>query len=84
MVTKGKETWELSKDAALKPTDGSELKVGDKVTIHYTMMAKTIEAKTPAKREKQPPKDRASKTAPTPAAVPAASDAPVASPAAVH
>lgn len=75
VVKKGQEDWELSKDAALKPADGSELKVGDKVTIHYTMAAKTVEVKKDARKEKAPPKDRAAgKTGTaTPAASPAAS-----------
>ena len=51
VVKKGQEDWELSKDATLKPADGSELKVGDKVTIHYTLAAKTSEKKTPVKKE---------------------------------
>ena len=78
VVKKGQEDWELSKDAALKPADGSELKVGDRVTIHYTMEAKTLEKKLPVRKEKQPPKDKG--TGPT-AATPAASAAPSASPA---
>ena len=76
VVKKGQEDWELSKDAALKPADGSELKVGDKVTIHYTMMAKTVEAKKDARKEKAPPKDKkpaASKAAASPAAAPESS-----------
>ena len=75
VVKKGQEDWELSKDAAFKPTDGSELKVGDKVTIHYTMEAKSVEKKTPAKKEKQPPKDKGT-TGTTPAASPAAGASP--------
>ncbi len=77
VVKKGQEDWELSKAAALKPSDGSELKVGDKVTIHYVMDAKTVEKKTPAVREKQPPKDKGTTgTAATPAASPAAAASP--------
>lgn len=47
-VQKGKEKWQLARD---KETKGpSEVKVGDKVTIEYTMSAKNIEAKgSPAK-----------------------------------
>ena len=83
VVKKGQEEWELSKEAALKPTDGSELKVGDKVTVHYTMAATTVEKKMPAKRE-TPPKDKGSTgtAAATPAASPMAS--PVASPTMAH
>lgn len=47
-----KDRWELKKDASTKgPTD---VKVGDKVTVHYTMTATNIEAKAAkgAKKEK--------------------------------
>ena len=51
-VQKGKEKWDISKDAATKVT--GDLKVGSKVTIEYTMKAATIEvkdgAKAPAKK----------------------------------
>ncbi len=83
VVKKGTEDWELSKDAALKPADGSELKVGDKVTIHYTMAATTIDMKKDARKEKQPPKDKAAaKPAASPAASPAGSPGASPSPAA--
>ena len=78
-VMKGKENWELAKDASLKPADGSTLNVGDKVTIHYTMTAKTVEKKDPAKREKKPPTDKKAAGV-TPAASPAASASPAAQP----
>jgi hypothetical protein len=42
-VQKGKEKWEIARDASTKVTGA--LKVGAKVTIHYTMTAKTVEAK---------------------------------------
>ena len=43
------ETWEFSKDAATKGT----VKVGDKVTVHYRMVATDIEASAaPAKPKK--------------------------------
>jgi len=46
VVEKNKERWEVARDASSKiPGD---LKVGDKVTITYTMTAKSVEAK-PAK-----------------------------------
>ena len=73
VVKKGEETWELSKDAALKPADGSELKVGDKVTVHYTMAATTIETKkAPAAKGKAAAKAATTPAAPvaTPAATP--------------
>ena len=68
--------WEIGKDAALKPADGSELKVGDKVTIHYTMAAKSVEKKMAAKREKQPPKDKGTTGTPAASPAPAASASP--------
>jgi RNase P/RNase MRP subunit p29 len=43
VVQKGKEKWEISKDAASKVK--GELKVGSKVTIQYSMAAKEIEVK---------------------------------------
>ncbi len=43
VVQKGKDRWELAKDAATKST--GEVKVGAKVTVHYTMTAQSIEAK---------------------------------------
>ncbi len=46
VVQKGKERWELARDAKTK-TNG-DVKVGSKVTIMYTMTATEIEAK-PAK-----------------------------------
>lgn len=41
VVQKGKEKWEISRDA----TQGADVKVGDKVTVEYTMAAKSIESK---------------------------------------
>ena len=43
VVTKGKERFEIDRDAGTKVT--GELKVGDKVTIMYTMTAKEVEVK---------------------------------------
>ncbi len=42
-VQKGKDRWEIARDASTKAP--SEAKVGDKVTITYTMTATEIEAK---------------------------------------
>lgn len=42
-VMKGKEKFEVARDSSTKVT--GELKVGEKVTIKYTMTAKEIEAK---------------------------------------
>ena len=44
-VQKGKEKWEINKGTVAGAAD---LKVGDKVTVHYTMTATTIEAKPAA------------------------------------
>ena len=46
VVEKGKEKWEIARNADTKVT--GELKVGAKVTIQYSMTAKTVEVK-PAK-----------------------------------
>ena len=43
VVQKGHERWEIARDANTKAT--GEMKVGDKVTVHYSMTAKSIEAK---------------------------------------
>ena len=51
VVQKGKEKWEISKDAASKVT--GELKVGAKVTIQYSMLAKEIEVKEDKKAAKK-------------------------------
>jgi len=47
-VQKGKEKWEIAKDAATKVT--GDLKVGSKVTIEYTMKAATVEVKDAGKK----------------------------------
>jgi hypothetical protein len=49
-VQKGKDRWEIARDASTKAT--GEMKVGDKVTITYTMTATEVEAKGPAKAAK--------------------------------
>jgi hypothetical protein len=53
-VQKGKDRWEIARDSNTKA--GGEMKVGDKVTVHYTMTATTIEAKAEkgAKKEASP------------------------------
>jgi len=43
VVQKGKDRWEVGRDAATKVT--GDLKVGSKVTIEYTMKAATVEVK---------------------------------------
>ena len=47
-VEKGKEKWEIAKDAATKVT--GDLKVGSKVTIEYTMKATAVEVKDAGKK----------------------------------
>jgi hypothetical protein len=53
-VQKGKDRWELARDANTNAS--GELKVGDKVTVHYTMTATNIEVKAGkgAKKEASP------------------------------
>ena len=46
-VQKGSDRWELAKDSSTKAT--GDVKVGDKVTVHYTMTATSIESKGAAK-----------------------------------
>ncbi len=42
-VQKGDEKWEIARNKNTKST--SEIKVGDKVTIYYTMVAAEVEVK---------------------------------------
>lgn len=51
VVQKGKEKWEVQKDAGTKVT--GELKVGSKVTVSYIMTAKDVEAKEDKKAAKK-------------------------------
>jgi hypothetical protein len=72
VVQKGKEKWEIAKDAATKVT--GELKVGTKVTIQYTMKAVSVEVKDAGKKtEKKAEAKKAepAKTEAKPAAPPA-------------
>ena len=48
-VQKGKDKWEIARDAATKVT--GDLKPGAKVTIMYTMKADSIEVKAAGKKE---------------------------------
>ena len=43
VVQKGKEKWEIARDAGTKMT--GDVKVGDKVTVEYKMTATSIESK---------------------------------------
>jgi ribosomal 50S subunit-recycling heat shock protein len=56
-----KRRWEIARDSNTKAS--GEMKVGDKVTVHYTMTATSIEAKA-ARAEKDAKKE------PSPAASP--------------
>jgi hypothetical protein len=49
-VQKGKDKWEIARDASTKIT--GDLKVGAKVTIEYRMTATAVEVKADAKAEK--------------------------------
>jgi len=49
VVQKGKDKWEISRDAGTKVT--GDLKVGAKVTIEYTMKAATVEVKDAKKKK---------------------------------
>ena len=50
VVQKGKEKWEIARDKDTKVA--GDLKVGAKVTIHYTMKAAEIEVKEAPKAAK--------------------------------
>jgi ribosomal protein S1 len=62
VVEKGakKERFELARDSSTKMS--GDVKVGDKVTVHYTMTAKDVEVKA-AKTEKGTKKEKASPAA---------------------
>jgi ribosomal 50S subunit-recycling heat shock protein len=66
-VMKGKEKFEVARDSSTKVT--GDLKVGDKVTIMYTMTAKEVEVKSAAKTDKadKSKKDDKAATSPSPA-----------------
>lgn len=49
VVKKGKDNWEVNRNAATKVS--GDLKVGSKVTIEYTMTAAKIEVKEDKKAE---------------------------------
>jgi hypothetical protein len=56
VVQKGKDRWEIARDASTKMGD---VKVGDKVTIHYRMTATDVEGKSkPAKAESKSSKKK--------------------------
>src|SRR3954470_5841370 len=63
-VMKGKEKFEVARDANTKVT--GDLKVGDKVTIQYTMTAKEVEVKSAAKTDKADKSKKDDKTSASP------------------
>ncbi len=68
-VTKGgKEKFEIARDSSTKVT--GDVKVGDKVTISYTMTAKDIEVKSAAKTDKADKLKKDDKTSANPSASP--------------
>ena len=71
-VTKGKEKFEIARTAELQAT-GGELKPGTKVTVEYTLIAKSITVKG---GKDTATKDTASKDAATEDAAPAAKPTP--------
>jgi hypothetical protein len=60
-VMKGKEKFEVARDSNTKVT--GDLKVGEKVTIMYTMTAKEVEVKSAAKTDKAKKDEKASPSA---------------------
>ena len=60
VVQKGKDRWEVNRDANTKVT--GDVKVGDKVHVTYTMTATNVELKA----GKGGKKDKEAKAAPTP------------------
>jgi ribosomal 50S subunit-recycling heat shock protein len=68
-VMKGKEKFEVARDSSTKVT--GDLKVGDKVTIKYTMTAKEVEVKSAGKTDKAADKSKKDdKAATSPSASP--------------
>lgn len=69
VIEKGqkKERWELARDSNTKAD--TEPKVGDRVTVHYTMTATNIEAKA-GKAEKGSKKESKAAASASPSATP--------------
>jgi hypothetical protein len=57
-VQKGKDRWEINRDASTKVT--GDVKVGDKVTVTYTMSATDVEVKAGKGGKKEAAKPAAS------------------------
>ena len=51
VVQKGKEKWEIARTPETKVS--GDLKVGSKVTVEYTMAAKSVEVKTDKAKSKK-------------------------------
>ena len=51
VVQKGKEKWEIARTPDTKVT--GDLKVGSKVTVEYTMTAKSVDVKTDKAKSKK-------------------------------
>ncbi len=66
VLMKGKEVWELGRDTSTKGVE--LLKVGDKVTLHYTMTASTVEPKAAGKANQKGKSGEAPEAAPSPKA----------------
>ena len=62
VVQKGKDRWEINRDANTKVT--GDVKVGDKAHVTYTMSATNVEVKAGKAAKKD--KKEAAKAAPTP------------------
>ena len=56
VVQKGDERWEVARDEKTR-IDG-DLKVGNKVTIHYRMLAVSVETKAAGKSDKSDSKKK--------------------------
>ncbi len=59
VVQKGSEKWEIALDKDTKVT--GELKVGSKVTVHYTMKATGVEGKSEEKKKEEKKKEEKKK-----------------------
>ena len=55
------ENWEIGRDASTKAAD---VKVGDHVTVHYSMMASSVEANANGGKDKKPTGDKVKNSSP--------------------
>ena len=55
-VQKDDQKWELARDKKTK--GGAKVKVGDKVTVYYRMVAEEVESKDAAKSDKAKPEKK--------------------------